>query len=51
MHVCHVQKYSTPPTTYGSMVEWFTIPACHAVWYGFESRYSRQSQFKETYSS
>ena len=26
----------------GGMVEWFTIPACHAVWYGFESRYLRK---------
>ena len=25
----------------GPMVEWFTMPACHAVWYGFESRWDR----------
>ena len=25
------------------MVEWFTMQACHASWYGFESRYLRQN--------
>ena len=36
--------------TYGGMVEWFTMQACHALWYRFESGYPRQSQDKETYS-
>ena len=27
---------------FGPMVEWFTMPACHAVWCEFESRWDRK---------
>lgn len=50
---CHGEGYGIVPRTDRKKESWLngTMPACHAVWYGFESRWFRKNLSEGKYNT